>query len=375
MAVLKMKGKPIVNILRLRQYFDLCDLVWHREEFCDFANGHLRLSNEANYHYSILKLLLSHGVDTGVYTVPGTPEARLKSLDSVNGINYWDNPIGFEKCEVREHLDDRFEQRKAIPVELYKWCLSNLYDQKERQSIFLLLTAGCLLAGVDVPSLMPDPKELISIYGQRNASFYDFQDLALPPVSDPSLSVERVEISFRHCFAAYYGDSLKEGARIRTYWLQNASPHDSILQLDNNKRYTIPADTGLYVNAAEGKIVRVLPNKAENESVRIRRENMGLIVEDGEKKYRIEPAKNTHISSFATGNTSNSLLYIQGYALCMEKYNLPDFLQEKSAFEGKRMVEVAIKEGKYYILQDNGRVYSSDVRWNYRRNVASLAEV
>lgn len=370
MPVLKMRGQPITNISRLRESFDLCDLVRQREAFCEFAYGHLRLSPEAKYHTAMLRALLTGGESTGGdFTSPDSAETRRKTLRTVNSETYWTNPLHF----ADDAPDMTASTGRTLMERIYRWCTANISKAEECQSLFLICAIGCLLSGVDFPETMPEPETLERAYRRIESTSGVGEELRFPHLTDAAPPVTRIILRNRRYFCNWYPEKLTAGQRIRTWRLENAIGEPLIVLMET-QQLIIPAGECRYVNTVEGAVVRALPNQVSNGNRRVKREAGGLLAEDNHgNRRRVPLSPEDAVSSFAVGDDLTQLPLIRDYRLCLDNVRQPARdLQELSDL---RFVEVLMIDGNYYLLRENGRLYSNDEAWNYRRGFTSLAEL
>lgn len=370
MAILKLRGEPVTNLLLFRRYFDPCGLVCQRNLFYDFARGHLCLSRTEKYHTAILHALLTDGVGTGDFKAADSAEQRMEALYGINGDTYWENPLqltenGFPVDMSDSAAEGGWERTAA----LYHWCAQHL-PETERQPLFLLLCACYLLADASVADMSGlDAEKLLEAFGGNGArTGAGGRTLSLP--QDDGRNVCAVRLERGMYFGVGRRGSLENGQRIKTYRLDNPYPSTDIILRLNNQTYTIPGGGCRYVNAVDGEIVRVLPEEAEDGGPRISRDDGQLILWNGAYNRALETGEN--VSSFAVGKEINETLYIRNYRLHTEYY---DGWKQSREFASRRIVEVRFVNGDYFLLQDTGRVYSSNDAWNYQRGFTSLEDI
>lgn len=369
MPVLKLRGEPVTNLLLFSKYFDPFDLVRQKFLFYDFARGHLCLSPDAKYHTAILHALLTDGTGTGGLCSEINAAQRKKILDKLNGKTYWANLLQLKECGQEVNVSrEAASGGEAHTTALYRWCSQNL-PEKNRQKLFLFLCACYLLADV-TPSTFPVNAEHLLLAAQSDGiqPGKSGGPLSLPQTDERDVCAVSLEPGI------YYGTSyrraLKDGQRIRTYRLDNPSPDQKVVLRLDSRSYSIHSRGCLYVNAVDGEIVRVHPEEAVDRGLRLSRSGGQILLWENNTS-RVLLSKH-NVSSFTFGREKGDLLYVQNYRLCTERCS------DQAPFKdiaSRRIVEVRFFNGDYFLLQDTGRVYSSNDNWNYRRGVSSLEEI
>lgn len=370
MDILKLQGVPVTNVLLFQRYFDPYDLIHQRMLFRDFAWGHLCLSPGKKYHAAMLCALLSDGNRIGDFQSSLSADQRRDALQFVDGSTYWNNPLEFMEFSRPVDLSkDVFEAERVQTQRLYHWCREQL-PPEDREALFLLLCACCLLAEADLRVSELDAQRLLAAWKSSGTMGQAYHILLLPEDTGDEICTVQLEapayVGVRGC------EALEQGQRIRTFRLDNtASRTDRTLSLDNDI-YRIPAGGCRYVNAVGSEIVRVLPDRTDNGLCGMTWEDHRLIVWDKSARCETELSDKSGITSFAVGETRHEVLYIRNYRLCRELYLAKKALPQLGL---RRMVEIMFRGGDYYLLQDTGKVYSSDDKWNYVRGFSSLNEI
>lgn len=371
MDILKLQGIPVTSMLLFQRYFDPYDLIRQRSLFRDFAWGHLCLSKGKKYHTAMVCALLSDCVRLGDFQSSLSVEKRRDALQRVNGSTYWGNPLGFTEWNVLVDLSEDVSEAERVQTQrLYQWCRDQL-PPEDREALFLLLCACYLLAEAsDARTPELDAQRLLTAWKSDGTMGQAYHMLSLPQEAGDEICTVPLEA------AAYVGvrgcRTLEQGQRIRTFRLDNtASLTDRTLRLDGDI-YRIPAGGCRYVNAVGGEIVQVLPDRAVNGSCGIAWEDHQLVVRNGTVRCETGLLDQSGITSFAVGKTRHEVLYIRNYRLYTELCRTEKVLPE---LRSRRMVEVRFREGDYYLLQDTGRIYSSDDKWNYVRGFTSLNDI
>lgn len=386
MSVLKMKGIPITNIILFYKYFNPYDILNQRDLFIEFAHGHLALNDESKYCIGMFQT--AHLMKKPRYLCKNIGDEKedcpLSPADCNNEEFFWENPFDMNLRDIML-TKENIEEGTVISDDIYHWCELNLSAYDKKAQICVLLTSIYLLSGNSLRDYPLDKQRVLEAFKRINTkTTVTRKECVLPTTDNNGITNVVLTPDSKPYKCPFFEEPFITGKhRIRTYRIEAAN------RITTDKNVEVIIKTGtlclriksgnhIYVNAVDGKIISVLSDVFENGLVRIERtkaENDRLNVFFNGEQRILRFAENQYITSFASGINSNSILYICNNRLCTTYFAQSNSFPELSVIQERTVVEVMIIGNDYYILQDTGKVYSSNNYYNGKKNVAALSHL
>ena len=352
MALLMMRGKPVLNAMEYARLFDLYDALEGKDRLVSFAATHLRMDYLAAHHVQMLRRAVagdSFEDSREFYWNAYEPKADLPKADA---------------------CPNRAEQ--ALALDLYDQTESIAFEP-ERMRLCAAAIAAALLAGRETLEPLDARKALAAWRGVTNAENNARGDEVGARIENGLTLLARK--------AAYALPSLEtapEKPRLSTCRIDvlPISPGDGsqAARLEaRGESLDVPRGGSAYVNVHEGLAAHLLPNRGVNGEAEMTRAGNELTYARSGNARSI-PAE--EVTSFAPEAFKDCYLLVRDSRLDIShayRRNSDSNLQWVATRSG--VVEVQTRGQYYLVLLANGRVISDNPDWDDRRGVTRLDDV
>lgn len=375
MKILKMNGYPITNIYDYHKYFNVYDILKHNKEFLVFISTNFaNLSKTFSYCYAMAYTAIENEVPTFMREHIYDKKSDI-NFEICNWENFWDNPFGF--CQSCSPSSELVELSKVIAKQ---YSLRNK-DIIFKKAMIISITAFIFLNDKNIGTVMDLEKAKKCFLGKKTEENKNPFEVYLEDDMSEGIQSIYLEPSAKSYICLPYEES-EEVKKIKTFRIA-ASRKIHSLSNRNVKIYvkdeliTIPSGDHIYVNAVNGKVVKVLEKSQMKKEHYLKNtgEDKDVLVFDHEDNVIHDFFGNEYISSFDFSEMDHSVVYLKNLKLCLDLCSSPAFTEQMSEFSELKFVEVKIKNRNFYLLGMNGELFSNDSRCSKEHNVCSIDEV
>lgn len=374
MKLLKMNGYPITNILDYNKYFNIYDVLRHKNEFMIFVSSHFaNLSKTFSYCSAMVYTTINDRIPVfmrnGIYEKENPVDFNV-----CDAKNFWNNPFAFSKtcCPSAELLN--------MSKELAKQFADKNDDIVFKKAMLITIAAFAFLDDYNIESKIDIEKAKKSFLGKEEKERKNHLELHLD--DDMSDCIQTITLDpSSQVYSALTFDEV-DFTKIKTFRVVASKKINSLSNRTvkisvGEEQITVPAGEHIYINTINGQIVNLL-KKSQTKKGRILH-NPGAEKDalkfDDENVPLLEFYRNEYVSSFDFSPDDNSIIYINNLRLCLDKCFSPILLEQLSEYCDMNIVEVKLVNSRFYLLKNNGELLSNDLECNGMKNVYSIKSV
>jgi hypothetical protein len=385
MIALRLNNHQIVNYGKLSKYFDIYDIICHKEAFLSFAKSQLVWEAIDRYHVNMLAAACSRDMSW-------SEDVQFSSNA------YYRNPyqLTMKDYELQEAVEEQFPESKSqLDKYIYDSVIKAEISDADKANLFVFLTSVYKLARRDVCEDQINISSIVDAWLGKKAESID-ENIEIDVLANYAANTEVSEHKGigeivlapgkrGYRITKYPGQYLEDGMRIQTVRLyaETSGSRYGIVEIEVYseeeehplEKITIKQGEYIYANITNGKLIKCLETVSAYTDCVMEREHLGMDIVTVRSGREVKSYELEAVSSFAVEYRGSGFLAVKNNKLVTTYYSGRYVYTQLEVIEERKVVEVRIIDGNYLILQDNGKVYSSNNEYKQLRNIANLADL
>lgn len=391
MIALRLKNHQIVNYGKLSKYFDIHDVICQKEAFLSFAKSHLVWEAIDRYHVNMLAAAFSRDMSWSG-EVQFNPGAYYKNPYQLEIKDYEQQ----EAVEKQLNEESSSESKSGVDEYIYDSVIKEEISDADKGDLFVFLTSVYKLSRKDASEDQINISSIVDAWFGKKTESID-ENIEIDVLANYGANTEGLEQKGieeivlapgkgGYRITRYPKKYLEDGMRIRTVRLyaKTSGSRYGVVEIGvfsegqedyPPERIIIKQGEYIYANITDGKLIKCLETVSVNTDCAMEREHLGMDIVTVRSGREVKSYELEAVSSFAVEYRGSGFIAVKNNRLVTTYYSGRYMYTQLEVIEERKVVEVRIIDGNYLILQDNGKVYSSNNEYKQLRNIANLADL